>query len=120
MCIYLCVHVCHDTGAQTKGQLAGVGSVRPLVSFLGRPQRVGEYLCPPPLLIFRVPDFFFFLLFTAVTCSVKITWYILVLLVFMVGIILIMYKILEDHRRVRRWQRKYWEVTPGHMAFPYV
>lgn len=48
----------------------------------------------------------------------KITWYILVLLVFMVGIILIIYKILEDHRRVQRWQRKYWEVTPGHMAFP--
>lgn len=29
------------------------------VSFLGRPQRVGEYLCLPPLLIFRVPNFFF-------------------------------------------------------------
>lgn len=39
-----------------------------------------------------------------VTCSVKITWYILVLLVFMVGIILIIHKILEDHRRVQRWQ----------------
>ncbi|XP_052591861.1 transmembrane protein 156 [Peromyscus californicus insignis] len=42
-----------------------------------------------------------------VTCSVKITWYILVLLVFMVGIILIIHKILEDHRRVQRWQSKY-------------
>ncbi|XP_038182861.1 transmembrane protein 156 isoform X3 [Arvicola amphibius] len=42
----------------------------------------------------------------SVTCSVKITWYILVLLVFMVGIILIIHKILEDHRRVQRWQKK--------------
>ncbi|XP_075799543.1 transmembrane protein 156 [Microtus pennsylvanicus] len=42
----------------------------------------------------------------SVTCSVKITWYILVLLVFMVGIILIIHKILEDHRRVRRWQSR--------------
>lgn len=67
---------------------------------------------------FRVSKFFFYLIFTAVTCSVKITWYILVLLVFMVGIILIIYKILEGHRRVQRWQSKYWEVTPGHMAFP--
>ncbi|XP_036057378.1 transmembrane protein 156 [Onychomys torridus] len=39
-----------------------------------------------------------------VTCSVKIMWYILVLLVFMVGIILIIHKILEDHRREQRWQ----------------
>lgn len=30
------------------------------VSFRGRPQRVGEYLCPPPLLIFRVPKLFSF------------------------------------------------------------
>lgn len=42
----------------------------------------------------------------SVTCSVKITWYILVLLVFMVGIILIIHKILEDHRRVQRWQSR--------------
>lgn len=38
------------------------------------------------------------------TCSVKMTWYILVLSVFMVGIILIIHKILEDHRRVQRGQ----------------
>ncbi|XP_052054629.1 transmembrane protein 156 isoform X2 [Apodemus sylvaticus] len=44
----------------------------------------------------------------SVTCSMKITWYILVLLVFMLGIIFIIYKILEDHRRVQRQQsRKY-------------
>ncbi|XP_021085362.1 transmembrane protein 156 [Mesocricetus auratus] len=39
----------------------------------------------------------------SVTCSVKITWYILVLLVFMLSIILIIHKILEDHRRTQRW-----------------
>ncbi|GAB1289676.1 Transmembrane protein 156 [Apodemus speciosus] len=43
-----------------------------------------------------------------VTCSMKITWYILVLLVFLLGIIFIIHKILEDHRRVWRQQsRKY-------------
>ncbi|KAL6032114.1 hypothetical protein STEG23_011069 [Scotinomys teguina] len=40
----------------------------------------------------------------SVTCSVKITWYILVLLVLTVGIILIIHKILEDHRRAQRWK----------------
>lgn len=39
-----------------------------------------------------------------VTCSMKITWYILVLLVFLLGIIFIIHKILEDHRRVWRQQ----------------
>ncbi|XP_008585753.1 PREDICTED: transmembrane protein 156, partial [Galeopterus variegatus] len=39
-----------------------------------------------------------------VTCSMKITWYILVLLVFVFLIILIIHKILEGHRRVQKWQ----------------
>lgn len=76
------------------------------VTFRGRTQRAGECLCLPPLLIFIVTNLKK-IFFTAVTCSVKITWYILVLLVFMVGIILIIHKILEDHRRVQRWQSKY-------------
>lgn len=43
-----------------------------------------------------------------VTCSTKITWYVLVLFVFMLGIIFIIYKILEDHRRAwRRQSHKY-------------
>lgn len=37
----------------------------------------------------------------------KITWYILVLLVFMFLIILTIRKILEGHRRVQKWQSKY-------------
>lgn len=40
----------------------------------------------------------------SVTCSMKITWYVLVLFVFMLGIIFIIYKILEEHRRV--WRRQ--------------
>ncbi|XP_023080318.1 transmembrane protein 156 isoform X2 [Piliocolobus tephrosceles] len=39
-----------------------------------------------------------------ITCSMKITWYILVLLVFMFLIILTIRKILEGHRRVQKWQ----------------
>ncbi|XP_051021045.1 transmembrane protein 156 [Acomys russatus] len=46
-----------------------------------------------------------------VTCSMKITWYILVLLVFMLSIILIIHKILEDHRRVQRWQSHMYKST---------
>lgn len=43
-----------------------------------------------------------------VTCSTKITWYVLVLFVFMLGIIFIIYKILEDHRKAwRRQSHKY-------------
>ncbi|XP_037685521.1 transmembrane protein 156 isoform X2 [Choloepus didactylus] len=45
------------------------------------------------------------------TCSMKITWYILVLSVFILLIILIIYKILEDHRRVRKWQRHKYKPT---------
>ncbi|XP_075401118.1 transmembrane protein 156 [Tenrec ecaudatus] len=37
------------------------------------------------------------------TCSMKIAWYVLVLLVFVLLIILITHKILEGHRRVRTW-----------------
>uniref|UniRef100_A0A8C2N554 Transmembrane protein 156 n=1 Tax=Cricetulus griseus TaxID=10029 RepID=A0A8C2N554_CRIGR len=47
----------------------------------------------------------------SVTCSVKITWYILVLLVFMLSIILIIHKILEDHRRMQRWQSHKYKST---------
>lgn len=48
-----------------------------------------------------------------VTCSMKITWYILVLLVFMLSIIFIIHKILEDHRKVRRWQSHKYKSTSG-------
>ncbi|XP_049742306.1 transmembrane protein 156 [Elephas maximus indicus] len=37
-------------------------------------------------------------------CSVKITWYVLVLLIFILLIIFIIHKILEGHRRMRKWQ----------------
>lgn len=37
-------------------------------------------------------------------CSMKITWYILIMLVFMFLLILVIHKILEDHRQLRRWQ----------------
>ncbi|XP_028621135.1 transmembrane protein 156 isoform X2 [Grammomys surdaster] len=47
----------------------------------------------------------------SVTCSMKITWYILVLLVFMLGIIFIIHKILEDHRRMRRRQSHKYKST---------
>ncbi|XP_051029978.1 transmembrane protein 156 [Phodopus roborovskii] len=47
----------------------------------------------------------------SVTCSVKITWYILVILVFMLSIILIIHKILEDHRRMQRWQSHKYKAT---------
>ncbi|KAL1791045.1 transmembrane protein 156 isoform X1 [Sigmodon hispidus] len=47
----------------------------------------------------------------SVTCSVKITWYILVLLVFMVGIVIIIHKILGDHKRVQRWQSHKYKST---------
>lgn len=37
----------------------------------------------------------------------KITWYVLVILVFIFFLILIIHKILEVHRRVQKWQSKY-------------
>ncbi|XP_040341601.1 transmembrane protein 156 isoform X2 [Herpailurus yagouaroundi] len=40
------------------------------------------------------------------TCSMKITWYVLVLVVFIFLLILTIHKILESHRRVWKWQRK--------------
>nr|XP_021531329.1 transmembrane protein 156 isoform X4 [Aotus nancymaae] len=40
----------------------------------------------------------------SITCSMKITWYVLVLLVFIFLIVLIICKILEGHRRVQKWQ----------------
>ncbi|XP_042534117.1 transmembrane protein 156 isoform X4 [Dipodomys spectabilis] len=39
-----------------------------------------------------------------VTCAMKITWYILVLLVFILLILFITYKVLEGHRTGRKWQ----------------
>ncbi|XP_048220183.1 transmembrane protein 156 isoform X2 [Perognathus longimembris pacificus] len=38
-----------------------------------------------------------------VTCSMKIAWYILVLLVFIFLIIFIIHKVLEGHRRAQKW-----------------
>ncbi|XP_027624387.1 transmembrane protein 156 isoform X2 [Tupaia chinensis] len=46
-------------------------------------------------------------------CSMKITWYILVLLVFVFLIILIIYKILEGHRKVQKWQSHKCKPTSG-------
>ncbi|KAM6150268.1 transmembrane protein 156 [Erethizon dorsatum] len=46
-----------------------------------------------------------------ITCSMKITWYILVLLVFIFWIILIIHKILEGHRRVQEWQNHKYTTT---------
>ena len=40
-------------------------------------------------------------------CSMKITWYVLILLVCIVLLIFIIRKILEGHRRVQKWQSKY-------------
>ncbi|KAM9699344.1 transmembrane protein 156 isoform 1-T1 [Dama dama] len=37
-------------------------------------------------------------------CSMKITWYVLILLVCIVLLIFIIHKILEGHRRVQKWQ----------------
>uniref|UniRef100_A0A8C6WAY4 Transmembrane protein 156 n=1 Tax=Nannospalax galili TaxID=1026970 RepID=A0A8C6WAY4_NANGA len=44
-----------------------------------------------------------------VTCSMRITWYILVLLVFIFFIILVIHKILEDHRRLQTSQSHKYE-----------
>lgn len=41
----------------------------------------------------------------------KITWYVLVLLVFIVLLIFIINKILEGHRRVQKWQSHKYEPT---------
>ncbi|XP_054579880.1 transmembrane protein 156 isoform X2 [Eptesicus fuscus] len=38
------------------------------------------------------------------SCPMKITWYVLVILVFIFFLILIIHKILEVHRRVQKWQ----------------
>ncbi|KAL2780128.1 transmembrane protein 156 isoform 1 [Daubentonia madagascariensis] len=46
-----------------------------------------------------------------VICSMKITWYVLVLLVFIFLIILIFHKILEGHRRVQKWQSHKYKTT---------
>ncbi|EHB16214.1 Transmembrane protein 156, partial [Heterocephalus glaber] len=50
-----------------------------------------------------------------ITCSMKITWYILVLLVFIFLIILIIHKILEGHRRVQKWQSHKYTTTSVHL-----
>ncbi|XP_014418337.2 transmembrane protein 156 isoform X1 [Camelus ferus] len=44
-------------------------------------------------------------------CSMKITWYVLVLLVFIFLFILIIHKILEGHRRVKKWQSHKYKST---------
>ncbi|XP_023558571.1 transmembrane protein 156 [Octodon degus] len=38
-----------------------------------------------------------------ITCSTKIAWYILILLVFIFWVILMIHKILKDHRRMQKW-----------------
>nr|KAF6432603.1 transmembrane protein 156 [Rousettus aegyptiacus] len=40
-------------------------------------------------------------------CSMKITWYVLVILVFIFLLILTIHKILEGHRQMQKWQSKY-------------
>ncbi|XP_046505898.1 transmembrane protein 156 isoform X1 [Equus quagga] len=45
------------------------------------------------------------------TCSMKITWYVLVLLVFIFLLTLVIHKILEGHRRVQKWQSHKYKPT---------
>ncbi|XP_057585343.1 transmembrane protein 156 [Hippopotamus amphibius kiboko] len=44
-------------------------------------------------------------------CSMKITWYVLVLLVFIFLLLFIIHKILEGHRRVQKWQSHKYKST---------
>ncbi|XP_069450008.1 transmembrane protein 156 isoform X7 [Ovis canadensis] len=44
-------------------------------------------------------------------CSMKITWYVLLLLVFIVLLIFIIHKILEGHRRAQKWQSHKYKPT---------
>ncbi|KAF4019847.1 hypothetical protein G4228_011499 [Cervus hanglu yarkandensis] len=44
-------------------------------------------------------------------CSMKITWYVLILLVCIVLLIFIIRKILEGHRRVQKWQSHKYKPT---------
>ncbi|KAM7243111.1 hypothetical protein CapIbe_005605 [Capra ibex] len=44
-------------------------------------------------------------------CSMKITWYVLVLLVFIVLLIFIIHKIIEGHRRAQKWQSHKYKPT---------
>ncbi|XP_007522864.1 transmembrane protein 156 isoform X1 [Erinaceus europaeus] len=46
-----------------------------------------------------------------ITCSMKITWYVLVLLVFVALLILIVHKVLEDLRRTQKWQSHKYKST---------
>lgn len=82
-----------------------------LLPMCNRDDRTACCRVPKPatslLLVCIVVNYFILFFFTAVTCSMKITWYILVLLVFLLGIVFIIHKILEDHRRVWRQQSKY-------------
>ncbi|KAK2494812.1 hypothetical protein MC885_009406 [Smutsia gigantea] len=45
------------------------------------------------------------------TCSIKITWYVLVLLVFIFSLILVIHKLLKGHRRVWLWQSHKYKPT---------
>lgn len=54
-----------------------------------------------------LPYFYSTFFFADFICSMKITWYVLVLLVFIFLLIFIIHKILEAHRRVQKWQGKY-------------
>nr|XP_017498935.1 transmembrane protein 156 isoform X1 [Manis javanica] len=45
------------------------------------------------------------------TCSIKIIWYVLVLLVFIFSLILVIHKLLEGHRRLRMWQSHKYKPT---------
>lgn len=52
------------------------------------------------------------LFFADFTCSMKITWYVLVLVVFIFFLILTLHKILESHRRMWKWRSKYLGINP--------
>lgn len=47
------------------------------------------------------------------TCTMRITWYVLVLLVFIFLTIFIVHKIFQENRRVQTWQSKYWKLNPN-------
>ncbi|KAM9678982.1 transmembrane protein 156 isoform 2-T2 [Trichechus inunguis] len=47
----------------------------------------------------------------SVICSMKITWYVLVLLIFILLIIFVIHKILEGHRRMQKWQSHKYKPT---------
>lgn len=78
-----------------------------------RAEYVAEFgyiiMWPHPCIILLY--FYSIFFFADVVCSMKITWYVLVLLVFIFLLILIIRKILEGHRRVQKWQSKYRDIN---------